>query len=216
MTKSQYNAKFLDKSNWSLIKNGWVFEAIVPYVGERPLDFFIPDNKSKFRGTTTGTRKVKGPRKGTNIATTENFSRGGEFEIVLTAKTRKIVVLSNDDLDNSLGHGTVMIAKIVSVDEHEKEEEWYKLTVEGSHPFFVHLDEAFTGKECFIDMASITTIHKNLLFEEKFFLGNNIMMNVTSKLDYLMNLGFYRHSIAVGNASGISGMPSIVRGNASS
>ncbi|SDM16663.1 PemK-like, MazF-like toxin of type II toxin-antitoxin system [Paenibacillus sp. OK060] len=119
----------------------------------------------------------------------------------MTAKTRKIVVLSNDDLNNSSIHSTVMIAKIISIEDYEKEEDWYHLTIEGSHPFFVHLDEGLTGKECYIDMASITTIHKNLLFQEKFDLGARIMAVVSSRLDYCFNLGLYRHSIAIGNTA---------------
>lgn len=43
---SPRNFKFADKSNWSLINRGQIFEAVVPYVGERPLEFFIPDRTS--------------------------------------------------------------------------------------------------------------------------------------------------------------------------
>ncbi|SDM16688.1 hypothetical protein SAMN05428961_110136 [Paenibacillus sp. OK060] len=80
-TAGQYNSKFMDKSNWANIEHGWVFEAIVPYVGERPLDFFIPDKKTNFHGTTTGTRKVKPPRKGTSVATSEDLLVAGSLKL---------------------------------------------------------------------------------------------------------------------------------------
>ncbi len=175
------NSKFLDKSKWSLIKNGWVFEAAVPYVGERPLDFFIPDVKSPFRGKVV---------RGTSVSLTEDFTTGGnkEYQVVLQLKPRKVLVLSNNELNEDLDHYDVIVAKIYQVHPDDKLSAWYELAKNGNHPFFFWLDKDITGRECVIDLSSVTTIHKNMLLEEKMDLSP-IMPAVDQKIKYCFDLG---------------------------
>ncbi|WP_336784137.1 hypothetical protein [Paenibacillus illinoisensis] len=175
------NTTFMDKSKWSLIKKGWIFEAAVPYVGERPLDFFIPDKKDSFRGKVV---------RGTSVALSEDFTEGGNtvYQVVLDLKPRKVVVLSNDELNSSETQLDVMVAKFYSITDKDKSESWYELAVNGTHPFFVYLGQEVTGRECIIDLSTITTIHKNMLLEEKLDI-TSIMPVIESKIQYCFDLG---------------------------
>jgi hypothetical protein len=40
----------MTSKNWSDIKRGWMYEAAIPFTGERPLDFFIPDEANELQG----------------------------------------------------------------------------------------------------------------------------------------------------------------------
>ncbi|WP_339236229.1 hypothetical protein MKX40_22210 [Paenibacillus sp. FSL R5-0517] len=181
------NTKFLEQSNWSLIKRGWVFEAVVPFAGERPLDFFIPDQRNSYRG-----RKHSISQTGTSVALSENFETGqSEFEIVLKVKRRKVVIISSDDLNGDNSHDDVIVAKIYSIKEHEKDEEWYHLTKAGTHPLFAYLPDAVTGKECYVDLSNTTTIHKNMLLDEKYDI-TEFMDIIEQRIEYCYQMGVYK------------------------
>lgn len=183
MAKTKRNSKFLDESNWSLINHGWIFEAAVPYVSERPLDFFIPNANNPDTGTVVN---------GTKVQMQAQFLDGKEKQVVLKVKPRKVLILSNDELNHDASHYDVTVAKIYSIKDSEHSEPWYDPTVEGTHPFFVYLESSITGKECYIDLSTVTTIHKNMLLEEKLNISP-VMESVGSKLEYCLSaLGMYR------------------------
>lgn len=169
--------KFLDKSNWSEIRRGWMYEAAIPFVGKRPLDFFIPDPNDQYRGTVIG--------------------KNGDFrpseiqQVVVRLKPRKVVVVSQDKNNSNNAIHNITVAPISSIEPEEREKDWYKLAVEGTHPFFVYLPEEVTGKECFVNVSSITTIHKNLLLNSKIDLSE-YMPSVDDKLEYYLSLGAYK------------------------
>ncbi|WP_124118483.1 type II toxin-antitoxin system PemK/MazF family toxin [Paenibacillus xylanexedens] len=181
MADNTRNKTFMDKSKWSLIKKGWIFEAAVPYVGERPLDFFIPDSRTPYRGKVVS---------GTAVALSEDFTEGGdkEYQVVLNLKPRKVVVVSNDELNADTTQRDVMVAKLYTIKRKDKSEPWYPLAVSGSHPFFVYLGQEITGRECIIDLSTITTIHKNMLLQEKLDI-TPIMPAIESKIKYCFDLG---------------------------
>lgn len=169
--------KFLDQSNWSEIRRGLMYEAAIPFVGKRPLDFFIPDPDNQYRGTVVG--------------------KNGDFrpseiqQVVVRLKQRKVVVVSQDSNNTNNAIHNITVAPISSIEPHERDKEWYKLAVNGTHPFFVYLPEDITGKECFVNVSSITTIHKNLLLNSKQDLSD-YMPTVDDRLEYYLSLGAYK------------------------
>jgi len=170
------NSKFLDKQNWSLIKRGWIFEAAMPYIPKRPLDFFIPDDDCNYRGTC--------------VSVNEAFLTGKVHQVVLSIKPRKVVVISADVLNEDTEHFDVTVAKIYSIYEEDKTEPWYQPTVEGTHPLFAYLPKNVTGRECYIDLATATNIHKNMLLEEKMDISSYLPV-IDNRLNYCFELGIY-------------------------
>lgn len=78
------NFKFTDTNNWSLIDRGSIFEAVMPYVGQRPLEFFIPDKKSPHTGKS---------KRGITVAFNSEFAKSDEkYDIVLGYKTEKFLL----------------------------------------------------------------------------------------------------------------------------
>lgn len=182
------NTKFLDPNNWSLIKRGWIYEAAVPFIGERPLDFFIRDDNDAYRGTV--------------VSLSKNFDGPGEsHEVVLGLKPRKVVVISSDNLNQKPDHFDVTVAKIYSIYEEDKFEQWYKDAFDGTHPFFAYLPKEVTGRECVVDLSSIESIHKNMLLEDKCDAAS-YMPAIDSKMEYCLSLGMHKTHQSIGAESG--------------
>jgi len=186
------NIKFLVKANWNLIKRGWIFEAAVPYVGERPLEFFIPDKKDTYRG-----RKI--PVSGTAVSLSTSFQNvKDEYQVVLGLKQRKVVIISSDELNSDSEHDDVIIAKIYSIYEDDKTEPWYEPTKAGTHPMFAYLPKTVTGRECFVDLSNTTTIHKNMLLDDKKDISD-FMPVIEDKMEYCFQMGIYKQKQPVSN-----------------
>lgn len=106
-------------------------------------------------------------------------------------KQRKVVVLSSDDLNSDSEHKDVIIAKIYSIEEYEKDEPWYEATKSGSHPMFAFLPKTVTGKECYVDLSNTTTIHKNMLLDDKKDISMFMPM-IEDKMDFCYQMGIYK------------------------
>lgn len=177
------NFKFMSEENWSQIQRGKIFIAAVPFVGKRPLEFFIQDKTSPHTGKA---------RRGTVVAYNNDFdSNDDKLEIVLGLKARRVAIITNDKLNHDVDQEDVNIAKIYSVKPDDHQEDWYEPAVNGTHPFFVYLPETVTGVESIIDISSITTIHKNMLLEEKENIEDYLPV-IESKIDYCFKMGIYQ------------------------
>lgn len=149
----------MDSKNWNEIKRGYFYEAALFYPSdtERPLRFFLPDVDDPSRGSIVKDagnfemRKIEG-----RLVNIEQY-------IIVTLKTRKVVVLSNDTLNSSDEIDFVQIAPIMSVSEKDKTKQWYKKMIANNHPAFVFIPQHVTGKECYVDISEMTSIHKGML-----------------------------------------------------
>lgn len=171
------DAKFLNKANWHEIKRGWIFEAAIPYTGERPLEFFLPDPGDDMRGTI---KKNNG-----------NFFAGEVQKVILGLKQRKVIVISNDDICSNNNFYDITVAPLYSIYESDKKVEWYKEAVEGSHLFFAYFPEKVTGRECVVDLSNIITINKNMLLSRKID-ATDYIADIEKKMEYCLQLGVYK------------------------
>ncbi|GIO39485.1 MULTISPECIES: hypothetical protein [Paenibacillus] len=176
MTKNR-DSKFLSPENWHLIKRGWIYEAAIPYTGERPLDFFIRDTNN--------------PNKGSIVKGNGNFVPGQEHLVVLGLKQRKVIVVSNDDLCQDKNIFDVTVAPIYSIYEEDKKFEWYNDVVNGNHLFYSYLSKDITGRECVVDLSNIITIGKNMLLNDKHD-ATSQMQDIHLKMEYCLQLGIYK------------------------
>src|SRR5690554_3081593 len=125
--KREKDVKFLEKSNWSQIKRGWIYEAIIPFIGKRPLDFFVPDPNNKYRGTIVGR--------------TGEYKPSETQQIVVSLKQRKVIVISGNDVNSDNAFMNITVAPIFSVKDEDKGEYWYKEMIAGRHPLFLGFPE---------------------------------------------------------------------------
>ena len=108
-----------------MFNRGKIFEAVVPFVGERHLEFFIPDKNCSYTGKT---------RRGIVVAFDSEFLRGEKvLDVVLGLKARKVVNITNDKLNHDVNHDDISIAKIYGIKEEDKAEEWYQDSIYGVH-----------------------------------------------------------------------------------
>lgn len=169
--------KFVDKNNWSDIKRGWIFEAVVPYTSERPLDFFIPDPSDNIKGKL---------QRGYG-----NFRPGTTQKAVIELKQRKVLILSSDENCADRLIYDVTVAPIYGIYTEDKNEEWYPKVLNGTHPFFAYLPASITGMECIVDLTNIISISKNMLLKDKYDI-TTYMDPIEKLLEYCLSLGVYK------------------------
>jgi hypothetical protein len=154
--------RYLNKDNWTEIQRGFIFEAIMFYPSDtkRPLTFFIPDAGS--------------PDKGSAVQAVGNFNaqkvngifQAVEQKAIVTLKPRKVVILSNDVLNQEEEFEFIQVAPIMSLTQRDKSKDWFKMVQNDTHPIFVYLDSSITGKECYVDLSETMSIHKGTLLRK--------------------------------------------------
>lgn len=172
---------FSDRDNWKKINKQCIYEAHLPYVPERPFLYFILEHGSDTKGFLS---KELG-----------ESSKNSELLIVNTLKRRKVLVLSSDDLNHNTVQPDILVAKITSIKEHEKTQNFYKLIKNDQHPTYVYLPKSITGEECYVDLTSVTTIAKNLLLEYKAFLPPDRMEEVEKVFQDCLDLGIVKKNM---------------------
>lgn len=180
--------RYSDRSNWKDIEKQMIFEAWVPYVSDRPLDFFIPF-KTDDKNPPSALHKRSEGFITDIIEDNSNFSA---HLVVTPLKRRKVVILSRDEVCQSYDDDEVLIAKIVSVKKWMRSLPWYSDLVNGSHQWFVHLPESETGVESYINMSQIMTIGKKMLISQHSLLDPERMKMVESRYMYSVALGLIK------------------------
>lgn len=167
---------FSDPDNWEEIEKQSIFEAWVPFVAQRELQFYIPNPEKENHGIITGI--------------IDDSSHDSEHFIVSKMKRRKVIVLTKDELCQDVMFPDVLVAKIISI--KDKTSRPYKLMVENKHPFFIHLPEHITGEESYINMAQVTTIGKTLLIQKQSMLPRDQMAIVEEMYAKCVDLGIIK------------------------
>jgi mRNA-degrading endonuclease toxin of MazEF toxin-antitoxin module len=149
-------SNFIDKASWKYIDRGFEFEAAMVYPSDtkRPLSFFVPDPTN--------------PNKGVIHENIGNFApvnnQAIEQKIVMTIKPRRVVILSDDEINHMEDYEYILVAPINTIKRYEKQKEWYKKVIQDNHPIFAYLPNG--NLERYVDLSQTTTIHKSLLLRK--------------------------------------------------
>lgn len=178
--------RYLDTDNWYEINRGHLFEAVIYYPSDtkRPLTFFIPDENNRSRGSVVASI---GDFKAKEI---NGRMRAVEQQAIVGLKPRKVLILSNDDFNMSAEFEFVQVAPIMSIDDKDKLKNWYTKTKNDEHPAFVYLPAEVTGRECYIDISEITSIHKSMLLSKLKALTDERLRVVEDNILECLALGF--------------------------
>lgn len=177
---------YSDKERWKDIEKQMIFEAWVPFVSNRPLQFFVPYPKSEEEEESPlHTGIIKGHL--TNIIGDDSTS--STHNVVSTLKRRKVVVLSRDSVCKNDYMPEIIVARIFSIKDKHREARWYPDLVSGNHEWFVHLPKHITGRESYVNMTQTMPIGKNLLIKRYGLLDSELMKMVEAR---------YKHGIALG------------------
>ncbi|WP_140417669.1 type II toxin-antitoxin system PemK/MazF family toxin [Desulfosporosinus sp. FKA] len=179
-------ARYLNSDHWSEISRGHMFEAVIYYPSDtkRPLTFFIPDEDNKNRGSVISSI---GDFKAKEI---NGRKRAVVQQAIVGMKPRKVLILSNDEFNASTDFEFVQVAPIMSIDDKDKSKQWYLLTKNDEHPAFVYLSEEITGRECYIDISEIMSIHKSMLLSKIKCLPVDRIKVVEDNILECLDLGF--------------------------
>lgn len=171
---------FSDPDKWSEICKQGIFEAWVPYVSDRPLNFFIPKHGSPNEGFLT------------DVIADNTFE--SSQRIVTDLKRRKVLVLTADDLCQDTYFDDILVAKIISIKDRHRQQDWYKnLLLKDKHPFYIHLPENGVIKESYINISQPMTIGKKMLIENhNIILQSNRMALVEKRYAEMVDLGLIK------------------------
>ncbi|WP_410514711.1 PemK-like protein [Paenibacillus sp. BR2-3] len=171
--------KFSDYDEWSGIQKQNIFEAWVPFVPDRPLDFFVHNEGSENEGFIT--------------SIINDTSKLSTHNVVIPLKRRKVVILTSDKLCADIYYPDVLVAKIVTIKDHHCTQDWYKLLLADKHSLFVRLPKEITGEESYINMAQVTSIGKKLLIQKKYILPAERMQLVERRHKECIDLGVIKN-----------------------
>lgn len=177
---------FSDYDNWPTIQKQYIYEAWVPFVTDRPLNFFINNHGSEKEGFLT--------------EFIEDNSISSEHRVLVTLKRRKVLILSSDEQAQNKIQPDVLMAKIVTIKPIQRLQDWYKALIKDEHALFVYLPKEITGEEAYINMTQVTTIGKKLLIQKKNLLTADRMELVEKRHMECIDLGVIKPDaeIAVG------------------
>ncbi|RAK14860.1 PemK-like, MazF-like toxin of type II toxin-antitoxin system [Anoxybacillus vitaminiphilus] len=174
---------FIDKENWSDIHRGYEYEAVLPYPSDtkRPLSFFVPDSCD--------------PERGRIVESIGNFRpvyvngkpTAKEQKIVMTVKPRKVVVLTNDVINQNEDFEYILIAPINTIKPDEKHKDWYHKLVNDDHPIFTYIPK--WNLERYVNLSQTMSIHKSLLLHKSDPIPDDRMKVIDDNLVQCLALG---------------------------
>lgn len=187
------SGNFLNNKGWTDILRGYLYDAAMFYPSDtkRPLDFFIPDDDNDSRGTLI---KDIGDFRPVQV---DGKFRATEQKIIVTLKPRKVLVITNDELCQNENIEFVHIAPIMSIYDRDKSKGWYQKAVNDQHPFFVYLPKNITGRECYIDISEVASIHKSMLLRKLNRLPQERLEIVEETIIQWLDLGVYEEEIEI-------------------
>ncbi|MDM8364848.1 type II toxin-antitoxin system PemK/MazF family toxin [Bacillus thuringiensis] len=132
---------------------------LYPSDTKRPLSFFVPESE--------------GANKGEILNSIGNFNpqvvrgkiRAREQKVVVTVKPRRIVVLTDNEINATEEFEYILVAPINTIKEYEKSKDWYSKLKDDEHPIFTYLPKG--SLERYVDLSQTVSIHKSLLLYKK-------------------------------------------------
>jgi hypothetical protein len=181
---------FADMDKWDEIQKQGIYEAWVPYVIDKPIDFFVPDPEKDSYGYITSVIDDNTPI--------------SEHKILTPMKRRKIVILTSDENCKNRFIPDVTILKIISIKDSVKNQDFYKkYLINDLHPFYVHLPEEITEKESYVNIVQIMTISKKLLIKNVSMMPSTRMDIIESRIADYIDLGNVKETLGELNVSNI-------------
>lgn len=185
--KSKLSGDFLNKENWGNISRGFVFDAAMFYPSDtqRPLEFFVPDMDNQRYGTLVNDIGDFSPKM------IEGRHQAVEQKVVITLKPRKVIVVTNNDLNHNGEFEYIHVAPTMSIHPKDKDKPWYQKVIKDEHPFFVYLPENITGKEAIVDISQIISIHKSMLLRKGIEIPPDRLDLIEQTIMECLDLGLY-------------------------
>lgn len=178
---------FIDQEHWDKIKRGHVYDCVFYYNSDtkRPLTLFVPHEEQIEGEPVTG--KLVPTTSFEAVLTEDGDQKAQEHQVVVRAKRRRVVVLSNDIFSSNPGYETVFIAPIITL--HNKDGNLYQKLLNDLHPTSVFVPGE-DGYERYIALAQIQSVHKSSLLQMRREVIHPERMGIISeKIDFVLNLG---------------------------
>jgi mRNA-degrading endonuclease toxin of MazEF toxin-antitoxin module len=174
---------FLTKQSWGDIERGFEYNAAMFYPSDtkRPLSFFIPESEGSNKG------EIKNHIGDFKPIIVNGKHQAKEQLVVMTIKTRRVVVLSNDEINQESGFEYILVAPINTIKPNERSKDWYSKLKEDEHPIFSYLPNG--EYERYVDLSQTVSIHKSLLLKKHNQVNSDRMEVIENNLLQCLSLG---------------------------
>lgn len=177
---------FLNRENWKQIERGYEFEAAILYPSDtkRPLSFFIPNKNNPLEG------KIVDQIGNFSPEIIEGRPRAREQQVVVTIKPRKVIIVTNNIINQNEEFEYILIAPINTIKLSEKSKDWYEKLIYDEHPIFTYIPKG--NIERYVDLSQIMTIHKSLLLTKYDKIPDERMELIDENLLQCLSLGIIK------------------------
>lgn len=105
----------------------------------------------------------------------------------MTVKPRKVVVLTNDVINQNEDFEYILIAPINTIKPDEKHKDWYHKLVNDDHPIFTYIPK--WNLERYVNLSQTMSIHKSLLLHKSDPIPDDRMKVIDDNLVQCLALG---------------------------
>lgn len=174
---------FLEKVSWKYIERGYEYEAAMLYPSDtkRPLSFFISENEDSNKGEIVDSIGDFNPIR------VNGRLQAKEQKVVVTVKPRRVVVLTDNEINKLEDFEYILVAPINTIKEHEKRKDWYSKLKDDEHPIFTYVPNG--NIERYVDLSQTVSIHKSLLLHKKQEIAPDRMVVLEENLLQCLSLG---------------------------
>lgn len=159
-------SRYMNKDHWGEIQRGHVYEAAMLYSPSdtsRPLKFFKPNESDNTKGSVVEEIGDFGPIE------IDGELKAKEQYVVIGVKSRKVIVISNDKINQDPNWDYIMVVALFTVDQSFKQRADYQAMLNDDHPYFVYCPKKLiNGKtiERYADISQLISVHKGVLIHK--------------------------------------------------
>lgn len=181
--------RYINPDYWVEIERGRVFEAAMYYLPSstsRPLRIVRRVGKSNVSITLEKMRDFS-----------PSYANGRPVakvhKVAVDIKPRKVIVLSNNEVNQSKEWEYIMVAPIFTIKLDDERKPHYPLIIKDEHPFFAYLPKQTSRGilKRYVDISQVVSIHKSMLLQKTSeIISADRMELIEDLLIEFLNLGY--------------------------
>lgn len=173
-------SKYIDSANWGEIEKGYYYQAAMYFLSdtEQPLRFIEEDED----GNLSFHRRVGD----FSPQTIDGKHRAVEQKIAITLKPREVIVLSNNNLNQSQDYEYIQVAPVMGIKDTDKAKPIYLKLKADKEAGSVLIDKG--NNEIEVVLTQISTIHKSLLLRKRSKVPTERMRLIESRILDILDL----------------------------
>jgi len=171
---------FINPKNWKSIKRGYFYQAAMYYLSdtEQPLRFVERNDDSTY--------SIDKRIGNFDPIIVDGRPRAVEQDVIVTVKPRQVIILSNNNMNQSQQFEYIQVLPVFSLSRAETFKPWYKDLLKDEQLGFAYINNSRHGLR--VDLTQVSTIHKSMLLKEQREVPEDRMRFIESHILELLDL----------------------------